>query len=260
MRPSGFTYLSIENYEKILVPIATRQPVPGAHGSLWQSELRMMNGNPTALEPGIDLLHLETRCTDCTTEIPRSSVIAPKLAMPRLDSDVPPTFLLYAHKDVARFFSFQLRVRDLSRQTETWGTEIPLVRGSEMRSSLALLDIPMRPGFRQMLRLYIPEYAACCQATVTFFSSDGKELATRDLRPQYPNGALGGLVPEGFLREGSRELPLQPAYAELDLQTIAELAGQETVWLTARTGAQRLWGFVSVTNDATQHVTTITPQ
>ncbi len=260
VRPSGFTYVSIEDYEKILVPIATHQPIPGAHDSLWQSELRMLNGSPSALEPGLDVLHFESRCSDCTTTVPRNSVLTPRFATPRLDSDVPPTFVIYAHKDVAPYFSFQLRVRDLSRQTETWGTEIPVVRGSDISSTLTLLDIPMRAGFRQMLRLYIPEYVACCQATVTFFSVDGKELATRDVRPQIPNGAIGGLVPAGYLREGSRELALQPAYAELDLQTVPELASQETIWLTARTSAQRLWGFVSVTNDATQHVTTITPQ
>ena len=48
-----------------------------------------------------------------------------------------------------------LRVRDLSRQLDTWGAEIPIVQESDFRSGNAdLLDIPIKPGFRQMLRVY----------------------------------------------------------------------------------------------------------
>ncbi|HMC23405.1 MAG TPA: hypothetical protein VKL19_16235 [Thermoanaerobaculia bacterium] len=258
--PSGFTYVNLSDYERFLVPVSTRNPVPGALGSLWQSEFRLVNQSGITLEPGIDVFHLETREMTNPPLTP-NQVVVPALAMPRLDSDVPPTTLLYVRKELAPFLSPQLRIRDLSRQSETWGTEIPVVRESNLRWNFTLLDIPMKDGFRQTLRLYITDYVGCCATRVTFLSPTGEELFKRDVFLQHANGSIGGLVPAPYLREGSREFPLQPAYAQIDLGSIPELAGHDSIWIRAQSyGAIHLWGFVSVTNDATQHVTMITPQ
>jgi hypothetical protein len=258
--PSGFTYVNLTDYERFLVPVSTRNPVPGGFGSLWQSEFRLVNQSAITLEPGIDVFHLEAR-EIANPPLTLNQVVAPTLAMPRLDSDFPPTTLFYVRKELASYFSPQLRIRDLSRQSETWGTEIPVVRESNLRSNFTLLDIPMKDGFRQTLRLYITDYVGCCATRVTFLSQTGEELLNRDVFLQHANGSIGGLVPSPYLREGSREFPLQPAYAQIDLQSIPELAGHDTIWIRAQSyGAIHMWGFVSVTNDATQHVTTITPQ
>jgi hypothetical protein len=258
--PSGFTYVNLSDYERFLIPVSTRNPVPGGFGSLWQSEFRLVNQSAITLEPGIDVFHFETREITSPPLTP-NQVVAPTLAMPRLDSDVPPTTLFYVRKELASYLSPQLRIRDLSRQSETWGTEIPVVRESNLRSNFTLVDIPMKEGFRQTLRLYITDYVGCCATRVTFLSPTGEELLNRDVFLEHANGSIGGLVPSPYLREGSREFPLQPAYAQIDLKSIPELAGHDTIWIRAQSyGAIHLWGFVSVTNDATQHVTTITPQ
>jgi hypothetical protein len=254
--PSGFTYVNLLDYERFLVPIATHNPVPGSFGSLWQSELRLLNQSAIALQPGIDIFHLEG-----ADGAPQNRVVAPAIVTPLPDSDNPPATMFYVRRELAPYVSPQLRIRDLSRQPETWGTEIPVVRESHLGSSVTLVDVPMRSGFRNMLRLYITDYVGCCATNVRFFSANGDELARRDVFLQHANGSIGGLVPPPYRREGSREFELQPAYAQIDLQSVPEIAGQDTIWIRAQTyGAQHLWGFVSVTNDATQHVTAITPQ
>ncbi len=254
--PSGFTYINLLDYERFLVPVWTRNPIPGSFGSLWQSELRLINQSAIMLEPGIDIFHLEAGAP-----AQKNHVVAPNVVMPLADSDNPPTTMFYVRKELAPYVSPQLRIRDLSRQAETWGTEIPVVRESDLRSNITLVDVPMKPGFRNTLRLYITDYVGCCATQVVFLSPNGDELTRRDVLLQHSNGSIGGLVPAPYRREGSRELPLQPAYAQIDLQSIPELSGQDTIWIRAQSyAALHLWGFVSVTHDATQHVTTITPQ
>ncbi|HEY3056186.1 MAG TPA: hypothetical protein VGK31_09685 [Thermoanaerobaculia bacterium] len=247
--PSGFTYVG-SDYRPILLPVYTTRPVAGAFGSLWQAEFRIVNLAHIPLVPGIDILY-------ANGDFPSDQVKSPALTMPRDDVDSPPIALAWIRQELAPFVSVELRVRDLSRQSETWGTEIPVVFGGKY--DLNLIDVPVREGFRSLLRVYSAVYGGCCGVIVTFKAADGHILTTRSFQLQHPNGSIGGLVPPPYKREGSRELSLQPAYAEIDLQSIAELAGQETVWIQV-SPTMASWAFASVTNDATQHVTTITPR
>ncbi len=247
--PSGFTYVN-GDYTPILVPVYASRPVPGAFGSLWQTELRFLNRSDVSLIPAIDILY-------AAGDFRPGQVNSPALTLPRDDVDSPPVALAWIRRELAPFVSIQLRVRDLSRQAETWGTDVPVVYGGKY--DLNLLDVPVREGFRSLLRIYSAVYGGCCGVEVKFRANDGKELATRTLQLQHPNGSIGGLVPPPYKREGSRELPLQPAYAEIDLRSIPELEGQEAVWIQVNP-TMASWALVSVTNDATQHVTIIAPR
>jgi len=262
--PSGFTYVSLSEYERILVPIFTSRPVPGAFGSLWKSELQIVNRTRFSLDPTIDIFPLEPRCDSegCFAPLAPMKMLSPRFATPRLDVIDPPVLQFYVRSDLAPYLSFNLRIRDLSRQSASWGTDVPVVRERDLRTSVTLVDVPLQPRFRQMLRLLMPDYVGCCAANVTFYSAEGNVLFERGVNPGRPNGSIGGLVPAPYLREGSREFPLQPAYAEIDLRSIPELAGRETVWLTVESlwPPSRVWAFVSVTNDETQQVTLITPK
>lgn len=259
VRHGAFQYVDDVTFVPVMLPVVTRTAVAGAHGSLWHSDLRLVNRTRLQLVPGIDIFPLEPRCAGCDAPIPFGRMIEPRFAMPLTVNDRPPVQLVWIDEDLADHLSFSLRVRDLSRQAESWGTEIPIVENRDFANDVRLLDIPMRPRFRQLLRLYTPSYAGCCRTTVRFFAADGSELTERPIELVRPNGSLGGLVPPPYLREGSRNFPLQPAYAELDLATVPELAGHATIWLEA-SAPFRIWGFVSITNDSTQQVTTITPQ
>ena len=259
IRHGAFQYVDDVTFVPVMFPVITRSPVAGAHGSLWQSELRMVNRTKLDLVPGIDIFPIEPRCAGCDAPIPFGRMIEPRFAMPLIDNDRPPVQLVWIDDDLADHVSFSLRVRDLSRQAESWGTEIPIVESGDFANDIRLLDVAMQPRFRQLLRLYTPSYVGCCRISVRFFAPDGTELAERPVDLVRPDGSLGGLVPPPYLRDGSRNFPLQPAYAELDLATVPELAGHATIWLEA-SAPFRIWGFVSITNDSTQQVTTITPQ
>ncbi|HEY3052322.1 MAG TPA: hypothetical protein VGK04_02935, partial [Thermoanaerobaculia bacterium] len=183
--PSGFTYVGAD-YEPVLFPVYTRQPAPGAFGSLWQTEFRALNLAQIPLVPGIDVLLADS-------DFPPAQIKSPTLTTPRQDVDTPPTAMAYVRRELAPFISFQLRVRDLSRQSETWGTEIPVIRDFQYKHDMNLLDVPIREGFRSLLRIYSPVYGGCCGVMMTFRTVDGKALATRVFQLQHPNGSIGGL-------------------------------------------------------------------
>jgi hypothetical protein len=261
VRINGFTYISLFDYERILIPIFSTSPIPGVFNSLWQSTFSMVNHSGLELQPDIDIFPLESRCAvlPCEMPVPRSRIVSPLIAAPRLDEPYPPARIFYVRRELANLLAFSLRIRDLSRQGESAGTEIPVVREKDLATLVSLLDVPIEPEFRLMLRVYGVDYVGCCSSTVTFYSQSGEVLRTFFMNPQWPNGALGGLVPAPYLREGSRQFPLQPAYAQLPLEQIPELAGHDKIWITVA-ASTRIWAFVSVTNNETQHVTVITPQ
>ncbi len=246
--PSGFTY--VRDYVPILVPVYTRRPVPGAFGSVWKTEFRFLNRTGIPLIPGIDVLY-------AAGDFFPGKVISPSLTLPRDDVDSPPVALAWIRREFVPFVTAQLRVRDLSRQAETWGTDVPVFRGGSYE--LNLLDVPVGEGFRSLLRIYSAIYGGCCGVVINFRTQDGQELATRTLQLQHPNGSIGGLVPPPYQREGSRELPLQPAYAEIDLRSIPELEGHDAIWIQLNPNMLS-WAMVSVTNEATQHVTIVAPR
>ena len=246
--PSGFTYVG-NDYTPILFPVYTRHPLSGAQGSSWVTETRLLNRNQISLIRGIDVLYVDT-------DLPPDKLIASKLTMPRDDVDSPPTALAWIRNEFAPFVSAELRVRDTSRQSETWGTEVPVVFGGSFEMNL--LNVPVRDGFRSLLRIYSAVYGGCCGVTVKFRDAEGVVVTSRSLQLQHPVGSIGGLAPPPYRREGSRELPLQPAYAEIDLLSIVELQGRDPLWIEVAP-SMPAWAMVSVTNNATQHVTMITP-
>ena len=255
VRSSGFTYVK-DGFEPVLVPVITTEPVAGAHGSLWQTELRMMSRGGLELRPGLDIFPLDPHCAPCLEPIPSGRITQPHfVAVP----NAPPVRMFYVRKELRNSLGFNLRVRDLSRQSESWGTELPVVRSEDLSRTILLVNVPMQPGFRQRLRVYRPDGAA--QATATFRSAAGGTLEVRTLTLARAELTTGGLVNPPYVRAGSLAFPLQPGFAELDLASLAELSGQDSISIEIQaSGLSPIWAFVSLTNDATQQVTTVTPQ
>lgn len=250
----GLTQVSGVEYERFLVPIVTTQPIPGAAGSLWSAKLLVRNGtaDDVALYPFIaDVPGLPT--------VPGQNI--PKHRTLRLDIwGVPdqPGALMFIDKSVASDVYFHLRVQDLSRQSQTWGTEIPVVRDSDLRTEkISLLGVPVSDGFRYMLRVYDPDGRPDARVRVRVFGTSVRS---------YPFGEEDQLL-------GESEIPLRPpypghawhvpGYAELgDFSQFASLGGYEQVLVEVEpvNDGLEIWAFVSVTNNETQHVTVITPQ
>jgi len=167
----------------------------------------------------------------------------------------PQGSLMYFRRGDAAKVTFNLRIQDLSRAAQTWGTEIPVVRESAFRIGItSLIDIPLDSRFRQMLRVYDPDAAAGALILARIFD-DGGTTPIVEVPLQFQVRKSNNVVTTALL-------PFRPGYAQLDLGGLPELRGHAgaRVELQPLTPQLRYWAFVSVTNNDTQHVTTITPQ
>lgn len=224
-------------FERVLLPLYFEGP--GAHGSQWITEQVIANPRPWAIPTGHLELSLSMAWFNRVLE-PRSyytdSIFGSPhgfgLLLPRADAD-----------DVA----IAIRVRDVSREAEGFGTEIPAVRERNMayNTSLSLLDVPLDPRYRAKLRVYafLPE-AEHAAAIVTTVARGG---ATQ--------GTTRGISLRRNCEQGQTcaEVPL---YAEVDFEGVQD--GRIDVHIDGPDEALT-WGFITVTNNDTQQVTTVTP-
>jgi hypothetical protein len=222
-------------FERILLPIKFNGS--GAHGSQWVTEQVIANRRPWNIDTGHVELSLSmvwfNRSLEANAYYRESVFGGPRgfgLLVPRADAD-----------DV----SVAIRIRDTSRVDEGFGTEIPAVREEDMAHNepLSLLDVPLDTRYRVKLRVYafVPD-ALRSAATVRTLVRSG------DARPA---------IQELELRRDCATCPEMPLYGELDLP-LASLARVD-VRIDGPDEALT-WGFITVTNNDTQQVTTVTPQ
>jgi hypothetical protein len=127
-------------------------------------------------------------------------------------------------------------------------------------SAFTLLDVPVDVGFRQTLRIYdidgTPREASVRIRVFRLDPSRGQPFGEAD-------ELLGETtVPLAFASDGLVP-PLHPGYAEVtDLSTLAPLGDAERLRLEIEpsTPGSKLWAFVTVIHNETQHATVITPQ
>lgn len=235
---------SQECFENVLLPVRANQ-VPGANGSSWQTFLTITNHGASAAEIG--------RIGICRVEPCEVSVLRPGATVtPRAYED----YVAIECGDVEQV-EISLRVRDLSRTHQTWGTTIPIVLGDDAfyGEVVSITDIPSSPEFRSMLRVYgVPE-GSRGEATVRIFEVGAAEET---------DDALGNRLLADF-QVGLSPAPLDPFHtpglAQIPLWTLPELQGVERVRVEVRASADLgLWAMVSATNNDTQHVTILSPR
>lgn len=218
--------------ELLLLPIFT-PPVKGAFGSEFWTRLTATNTGPHEFE-------IKGLLQDC----PFSS---PMLCDPGLPAGLGPggdliPFLAYSGtpgrfiaipREDDPYFSANLRVFDVSRSANNFGTEIPIVRYREFRHEpFALMDVPLHQQFRKALRLY---------------AAEGTQVQIR----------VGTETHAVTLHRSGQ--PFEPAYAMFtNFPTDSRLV---TVIVEPGGPTQpAVWGFISVTSNDTQLITTITPR
>jgi len=225
------------DFVRILLPI-TSADTPGSFGSLWTTEIWFRNDSttPTSIFPLIGGDQGLTR-----------GVTLP-LSIDRPPAGAPPGQFVYILKAAEADFRFQVRVRDLSRQRGSFGVEIPVAHDDDfIDHPLSLIQVPTSARFRAMVRIY--DAGAGGAGTVHVAAVDEKTeqvLAATDL----------SLPTTGF--------PLySPGYAQLGPLTasLPGIAAAERIRieLTPSSGA-RIWAFISITDNETQEITTITPR
>lgn len=251
--------ITAADYETILIPVALKQ-VAGANGSLWSSSLLLYNGGAQTIDPNYpssDIYPLDSSC-GVQPPCPPIDQIAPGVtASPVLfwRQDGYTGLLLHVRQELAPTVRFYSRVQDLSRESLTWGTEIPVIReGAFLTGRSEFLGVPLDSRFRQTLRIYDPDSHNLGVFAIRMFSLDDTQPileTTLDLtRPPASNCTA------------AQELcfPSMIVLSDL-LSAFPQLNGLDEVRVEVEplTMGLRYWAMVSITNNETQHVTTISP-
>lgn len=228
--------------ERVMIPVIANA-VPGNYGSLWATRLAITNlSAEPVLVTGYGLCVLNP--------------CVPPPPIREMSTIFPGTYEHFLGVECGREqdISVQLRVQDLSRQAETWGTSIPVVDEDDLFDDrvMSLLDVPNTAEFRSMLRVYDFDGQ---ESTVTIRIYELDERIHEEGVPDKLLVALTGTLPAETASH------LFPSRLDLPLWTIPELANSARIRLEIEgASGHRLWSFVSATNNATQHVTMLTPE
>jgi IPT/TIG domain len=253
---NGFTFLAgpDASYEQVLLPIYLKEPVPGANGSLWRTDLRIRNyGNePVRLAPWECPPNMA-----CPPVFPLTFTLEPNRTLhnPSDFSSRPganPSRLLYVSAPAT--VALNLRVADVSRSTLNAGTDLPLIRRSELlRDQTHLFNVPLdAQRFRVLLRVYELAYTRA-DFDVRMYAEGGPEGDA----PVHTAVLTAFTEQTGAFRS-------EAAYAQLDITDLLKLRkawpAATRIEIHPRTPGSRYWAFVSITNNDTQLVTLVTPQ
>ena len=245
---NGFTYDDNigETFDPILFPIFT-PPVFGQGDSEFRTTAEFWN---RSLDQPVTFYGLDTSCT---------------LIDPPLHPEMP--FTLQARQTHAlnlwpdcsqsigklfyvppgnRSLAASLRVWEVTRQGENHGVEIPVVHRDDFdEESIALVGVPTDPKFRLTLRVYSLNRGS----NVVYVSFDGNVV-------QLP------LQPSSNIFEPSYAVmtDFNPGPGRTIFPNVNVLVETPRGPGGAVIPGTPIWAFITVTNNETQHITTITPQ
>jgi hypothetical protein len=240
MRSHAFRYYAADAppmhalFERVLVPVYYNGE--GAFGSIWHTSLTVRNSNRYPVQfwqPLVDL-----------------PMIAPVSSHDFAVPVAPAGFFLFIPRESASTTHFGALVRDVTREAEGWGTEIPLVREHEFSELAELLNVPTDARYRRMLRIYSAGSVSDI-AQVTIHAMDGSQTA----RESVP------LTSASPCSAGTPCLSSFPASAVLDFDALfPEIASLGRIGISIGGLTAPVWGFLTITNNETQQVTVISPQ
>lgn len=221
-------------FEPVLFPVMVQGP--GAFGSRWSTEVVLRNDNdytfPVNSIFDVLLFSIPDRRPPAHFTSGTSTTRAPN------------GYLLYVPRQASPRIFFGTLVRDLSRQAEALGTEIPVVREKDFFDrSFTLLNVPTDARYRVALRLYRIDDRSTLRIRIHQMFSEDSPLVDDDI----------ALSPAGTHRV---------AYIGDLIAAYPQLAGKGALRIDVDTSvpSRASWAFVSVTNNETQHVTVISPQ
>jgi hypothetical protein len=236
-------------FDPVLFPIFT-PPVPGQSGSEFRTSAIFWN---KSLDQPVSFFGLDTSCTTIDPPLYPEFIfyLAPRqeyetYLFPECSETVGKLFFVpKGDKSIAA----SLRVWETSKQSENHGVEIPVLRREDFsEESIALLNVPLDPKFRLTLRIY------------------GLNRGTDFVNVSFGNRSI--------------QVPLQPGRSifEPSYAVVTDFSPADTVPplnrphdMTVLVDVPRgpggvhipgspIWAFITVTNNVTQHITTITPQ
>jgi hypothetical protein len=231
----------------VLLPILT-PPVHGAFGSEFHTDLRIANDS----ENVVFLLGLDSaRCSPICLPTLFPLTLDPNEEVGPEDitlSGSPGRFVFIAADQVSSL-SMNLRVHDVTRAGLNYGTEIPIVRERDFKTNrITFVGVPTDARFRNTLRIYgespidvlvtVGDLAPVRLTLTGGFSFPGGPDLSQFFKPAYAafTSFPTGVAPVRVTVEAEVDfIPLLPIEAPL-------------------------WAFITVTNNDTQVISTITPQ
>jgi hypothetical protein len=222
-------------FEPIIFPVSFQGP--GALGSQWVTENFIASESPAFFRDRIP----------CCGPIISSSVQL-------LNNANPWGHVLYAIRGAADSLHLASRIRDTSRQAQSAGTEVPVVREREFRSVLTFINVPVDARYRVMLRLWSigdTPYGNTAQFTVavpvSLLSTPVPFLPISMTKIAGTAMSFGSIDVTSLLTR----TPSNPN----TLQVFSNGYGSNAAPLAF----PRIWGMLSITNNETQQVTIISP-
>lgn len=263
-------------YRRVLLPVVVERPVPGAAGSLWQTDLGLTNegSSPMWLFP---IQFLGVLCEPVVCASPNTRLSA-GLTIPGhvyyfdtpnsfFGPGSPPTngVVLHAEDQYADSLRISLRVHDLSRQDKSWGATIPVVPENRFVQSVTLPGLPgENSNFRVNIRIYSLEIDVPVQVDMQAFATNPNQFDDETAR----DASLGtkrfslNTPTTAEIRVGNQRSGSSSSYVSIsDLQSITggTTAPLYRLEITSATTGVPIWAFASVTNNETQEVTVIGP-
>ena len=169
LTPTPMYPQTLENPDRVLIPAYVRG-LYGAEGSFWFSTLAITNKSDTPI-----IVEGYAPCYSGPATCPGPPPIPPHATI-FVDGVVPgpfPAAFIYVEKGRLDDVAFSLRLQDVSRHLETWGTAIPVVRDGEwLRAKLELIDIPVDATSRLRLRIYNRDESIQSGVSIRLFSVD----------------------------------------------------------------------------------------
>jgi hypothetical protein len=251
MATAGFAQ-GPDGYTTYLVPVVQRF-LPGANGSLWTTELTFRNRadhrvsvmapfcGPAGPDPCVLPFFYDAQATSYAGLFTRGDGTDGAFFHVATSVNDPPP-------------AMTLRVRDLSKNATTFGTEIHLPKLDEYQGVIDLIDVPTHARYRATLRAYgrseAPQFVR-----VRVYAANG--TTPIDDRIIMLNGIVT-VAPSAFSSN--------PSYLQLDPLTPPVRASGDRVRVTVDNLAEvvtppapPIWAFITITDNVTQLVSTITP-
>lgn len=229
-------------FERVLLPTFTG-PVDGAFGSRFETELRVTSRTTDRI--GLYGLMLDCRVLCIWGDIDHPPTVALHEPIDNsrdvVNTGTPGHFLMVRTSDVGRL-NANLRVYDATRTDANFGTEIPIVRQRDFidpREPLEFLGVPTDPRFRNTLRVYSYDFGSPVVITV-----EGQESKIVQM-------SGGGTIFEPLYAVFT-DFPTGPEPVKVRVELL-----QPNISADAR---QPYWAFITVTNNETQLISTISPQ
>lgn len=236
------------NSERLLLPVFT-PPVHGAHGSEFHTELRMANLG----EDPILLLGLEGDCHFICPPVPVYILDAGAEVGPGdIDFNGSPGRFVFVAQDQIDSLSMNLRVHDVTHQAENFGTEIPIVRESQfVDGPITFVGVPTDPRFRNSLRIYA-SFPMDVMVTVGDRQPVRVSLTGPDIT--FPPTTIPDLSKPAYGFFSDFPIDGQPVRVTVEPALNIIISSQLLPFETP------IWAFITVTNNETQAIATITPQ